>query len=74
MKMPKETYCLPIKVEIQWEEPDVAMREISETIYDAINSWSLANVALRPGRMLNVEWSIYKKPDPKTFGQQVTGK
>ena len=74
MKMPKETYCLPIKVEIQWEEPDVAMREISETIYDASNSWSLANVALRPGRTLNVEWSIYRKPDPETFVRQVTGK
>lgn len=34
----KETYCLPIKVEIQSEEPDVTMREIAEVIYDAINN------------------------------------
>ena len=74
MKMPKETYCLPIKVEIQSEEPDVAMREIAEVIYDAINNWSLANVTLHPGRTLDVEWSIYRKPDPETFGRQVTGK
>lgn len=67
----RETYVLPIKVEIQSEEPDVTMREIAEAIYDTVSAWSSANIEPHPGRTLDVQWSIYKKPDPKSFGQKV---
>ena len=68
MKMTKETYCLPIKIEVKSEEPDVMMREIAESIYDAINAWALTSITLQSGRTIDVQWSIYKKQDPETFG------
>ena len=73
MKMPKETYCLPIRVEIRSERPDVTMREIAEQIFDAVNGYAAKEIEPY-GRMIDVQWSIYKKPDPERFGRQVASK
>lgn len=68
--MAKETYILPVKIEIEADNPDTAVREIAEIMYDEVNEYTRALEFNETVKWFDMEYSIYKKPDPSTFGQK----
>ena len=68
--MAKETYILPVKIEIEAENPDAAVREIADIMYDEVNEYTKALQFNKTVKWFNMEYSIYKKPYPETFGRK----
>ena len=55
---------MPVNVTIEAENPDRVAVALARTIYDAVK-----NFALEDNANLDVQYSVYKKPDPDTFGK-----
>lgn len=63
----KKTYAIPIRIEIDDENPDQRAKATAERIYDAVRE--LADEMDQSGvRFFDMEYSIYVKPDAATFG------
>lgn len=63
----KKKYAIPIKIEIDDENPDRRARETAERIYDAVKR--LADEMDQHGvAFFDIEYTIYVKPDAATFG------
>ena len=60
----KEEYVMPVNVTIEAENPDRVAVALARTIYDAVKNFTLEDNA-----NLDVQYSVYKKPDPDTFGK-----
>ena len=63
----KKTYAIPIRLEIDDDNPDRRAKETAERIYDAV--YELAKeMDQHEVRFFDMEYSIYVKPDAATFG------
>ena len=60
----KAEYSLPVKVKIDAENPDVVVVGLARAMYDAVELYLGLNDT---GRQVDVEYTIYKKPDVETF-------
>lgn len=66
----KQIYHLPVKVEIESDNPDVVMRRIAETIHDALDEYTSKDEFAAHVPSVNIEYSIYVRPDHETFGRE----
>ena len=64
-------YVLPVTVEIEADNPDRIMREIADIMYDAVEKHVNTSDFDAKCKRLDVSYSIYVKPDQKTFGKRV---
>lgn len=65
----RSTYMMPVKVDIiDFSNPDAVAKRLAEFMYDGLNLLS-GQICEDKGR-INIEWSVYKKPNPVTFGAE----
>ena len=62
----KAEYMLPVKVKIEAKNPDAFVVGIARAMYDAATVYMSVNEAEK----VDVEYTIYKKPNADTFGQE----
>lgn len=62
----KAEYMLPVKVKIKAKNPDAFVIGIARAMYDAATVYMSVNEAEK----VDVEYTIYKKPDAETFGHE----
>ena len=62
----KAEYMLPVKVKIKAKNPDAFVVGIARAMYDAATVYMSVNEAEKA----DVEYTIYKKPNADTFGQE----
>lgn len=69
MDKTERTYMMPLKVCISGvSNPDAVAKRLAEFMYDGLNLLS-GQICEDEGH-IGIEWSIYKKPDPETFGAE----
>jgi len=64
----KQTYHLPVRVEIESDNPDKDLKKIAEAMYDAVN-----DIVKDPDfrlKWFDMEYSIFVKADKETFAQE----
>lgn len=63
------SYMMPVEVYISGvSNPDAVAKRLAECMYDVLNLVS-GQICEDKGH-IGIEWSIYKKPDPETFGAE----
>ena len=63
------TYMIPVEVYISGvSNPDAVAKRLAECMYDVLNLVS-GQICEDKGH-IGIEWSIYKKTDPETFGAE----
>ena len=60
----KKRYAMPIKLEIDSENPDLDAKTIAESIHDAVERFGSEKFH---GQYFDMEYSIYIKADEKVF-------
>ena len=69
MDKTERTYMMPLKVCISGvSNPDAVAKRLAAFMYDGLNL--LAGQICENEGHINIEWSIYKKPDLVTFGAE----
>ena len=63
-------YHMPVRVQIDSDNPDRVMRGIAEAIYDAVEAYTGRRELEAAIRRCVVEYSIFIKADGRTFGQE----
>ena len=66
----KRIYHMPVRVEIDSDNPDVVLRGIAEAIYDAVADHTGTKEFDAAVRFCDVEYSIFIKADTQTFAQE----
>lgn len=61
----KRTYCLPVNITIDDENPNKVVKEIAETIYDGIRE--LFPSPSMKSKRVDIEYSIFIKPQDEDF-------
>lgn len=62
----RKEYTIPIKMEIESENPDLDAKRIADSIYDAAEKYGLE---IFHGEHLDMGYSIYIKADKREFSQ-----
>ena len=65
----RQTYHLPVRVEIESDNPDVVMREMADAMYDALKGYMTGIKFDDNVKFSEIEFSIYYKADKETFGK-----
>lgn len=66
----KQIYHLPVRVEIESDNPDAAMLKVAEVIYNALAVFMNCSDFNEHVRVSDVEYSIFVKADKETFGKR----
>ena len=64
----KQIYHLPVRVEIESDNPDKDLKRIAEAMYDAVNE-IVKDPVYRP-KYFDMGYSIFVKADKETFAQE----